>query len=82
MVTQDHARSINSGGVERKALTRALCAPGELSLEVKKFMTQKDDVFLLCSDGFYDNLSHHLIKQGMQIDILEEGMIMMSAKVL
>ena len=56
MVTQDHARSIQSEGGERKALTKALCAPGELSLEIKKFLTQKNDVFLLCSDGFYDNL--------------------------
>ncbi len=82
MVTQDHARSIASEHGERKALTRALCAPGELSLEVKKFQTQKDDVFLLCSDGFYDNLSHNVIKEGMQIRSLEEGMNLMSSKVL
>jgi len=82
MVTQDHARSISSEQGERKALTRALCAPGELSLEVKKFQTQKDDVFLLCSDGFYDNLSHNLIKEAMQTGALEEGMNLMSSKVL
>jgi len=82
MVTQDHARSIASEHGERKALTRALCAPGELSLEVKKFQTLPNDVFLLCSDGFYDNLSHNVIKEGMQISILEEGMNMMSSKVL
>jgi len=82
MVTQDHARTIQSEGGERKALTKALSAPGELSLEVKKFLTQKNDVFLLCSDGFYDNLSHNLIKEGMQIEILEEGMNLMSSKVL
>ncbi len=82
MVTQDHAKSIPSEHGERKALTRALCAPGELSLEVKKFQTQSRDVFLLCSDGFYDNLSHSLIKEGMQVDILEEGMHLMSTKVL
>jgi len=82
MVTQDHARIIQSASGERKALTKALCAPGELSLEVKKFLTQKNDVFLLCSDGFYDNLSHKLIKEGMQIEILEEGMSFMSSQVL
>ncbi|MDF1880498.1 serine/threonine-protein phosphatase [Sulfurimonas sp. MAG313] len=82
MVTQDHARNIPSEGGERKVLTKALCAPGELSLEVKKFMTQKNDVFLLCSDGFYDNLSHTLIKEGMQIEVFEEGMSLMSSKVL
>jgi len=82
MVTQDHARSISADGGERKALTKALCAPGELSLEVKKFIAHKNDVYLLCSDGFYDNLSHNLIKEGMKIKILEEGMSLMSSKVL
>lgn len=82
MVTQDHAKSIPSENGERKALTRALCAPGELSLEVKKFQTQKGDVFLLCSDGFYDNLSQECIKEGMQVDLLEQGMQVMSSKVL
>ncbi|SFV57348.1 Serine/threonine protein phosphatase [hydrothermal vent metagenome] len=82
MVTQDHARSIQSEGGERKALTRALCAPGELSLEIKKFTTYKNDVFLLCSDGFYDNLSHTFIKKGMEVDILANGMQLMCSKVL
>lgn len=82
MVTQDHAKSIPSENGERKALTRALCAPGELSLEVKKFQTQQGDVFLLCSDGFYDNLSQECIKEGMQTDLLEKGMQFMSSKVL
>lgn len=82
MVTQDHAKSIPGENGERKALTRALCAPGELSLEVKKFQTQQGDVFLLCSDGFYDNLSQESIKEGMQTDLLEKGMQFMSSKVL
>lgn len=82
MVTQDHAKSIPSENGERKALTRALCAPGELSLEVKKFQTKKGDVFLLCSDGFYDNLSQECIKEGMQTELLEKGMQFMSSKVL
>lgn len=82
MVTQDHARIVQSAQGERKALTRALCAPGELSLEVKKFVVQSDDIFLLCSDGFYDNLSHNIIQKGMQVDTLEDGMSLMSSKVL
>lgn len=82
MVTQDHARKIPSENGERKALTRALCAPGELSLEVKKFQIQSRDVFLLCSDGFYDNLSHNTIKEGMEVELLEEGMQLMISKVL
>ncbi|WP_457745791.1 PP2C family protein-serine/threonine phosphatase [Sulfurimonas sp.] len=82
MVTQDHAKNIQSEHGERKALTRALCAPGELSLEVKKFQVKKNDVYLLCSDGFYDNLSHQIIKEGMKMTPLQEGMKYMSSKVL
>jgi serine/threonine protein phosphatase PrpC len=83
MVTQDHAQNIQGeNGQQRKALTRALCAPGELSLEVKKFQTYIGDVFLLCSDGFYDNLSNQIIEQGMQLKPLEDGMKFMSTKVL
>ncbi|WP_457744612.1 PP2C family protein-serine/threonine phosphatase [Sulfurimonas sp.] len=82
MVTQDHAKNIQSENGERKALTRALCAPGELSLEVKKFQVLKDDVFLLCSDGFYDNLPIKIIQEGMQIKLLEDAMKLMSQTVL
>jgi len=82
MVTQDHARSIKNEQGERKALTKALCAPGELSLEVKKFKIQKGDIFLLCSDGFYDNLSNKVIKKGMQISLLKSAISYMSSIVL
>lgn len=83
MVTQDHAKSIHSeDGEERKALTRALSAPGTLSLEVKKFSVKKDDVYLLCSDGFYDNLSTATIKEGLEVETLKDGMQLMSSNVL
>lgn len=82
MVTQDHAKRIKNENGERKALTKALSAPGEFSLEIKKFQTKKDDMFLLCSDGFYDNLLNSDIEEAMKADILEEGMRIISAKVL
>ena len=51
-------------------------------MEIKKFETKQDDIFLLCSDGFYDNLSNNIIKSGMETSVLENGMEYMSTKVL
>jgi serine/threonine protein phosphatase Stp1 len=82
LVTQDHAQSIQNENGERKALTRALSAPGNLSLEIKKFHVQKEDIYLLCSDGFYDNLSTTTIKEGMRFETLKEGMELMTSSVL
>ena len=82
MVTQDHSRKIAHENGERKVLSKALCAPGELSLEVKRFEVRNQDVFLLCSDGFYENLPHSAIKQGMNGGNLQEGMSYMSSLIL
>lgn len=41
-----------------KALTRAIGAPQPLRLEVLELSTHPGDVFLLCSDGLYQGLSH------------------------
>jgi serine/threonine protein phosphatase PrpC len=82
LVTNDHARSIHNEQGERKALTKALCAPGEFSLEIKNFEAKTNDRYLLCSDGFYDNLSSSSIKEGMQKKDLREGMHFMTSKVL
>ena len=41
-----------------RALTRAIGARQALSLEVLELSTQPGDVFLLCSDGLYQALSH------------------------
>ncbi len=41
-----------------RALTRAIGARQPLSLEVLELDTYPGDVFLLCSDGLYQNLSH------------------------
>jgi serine/threonine protein phosphatase PrpC len=81
-ITQDHAENIIDESGERKMLTKALCAPGELYLDIQRFQVYIDDVFLLCTDGFYDNLTNLIIKDAMQNDILEHAMHLMSTQVL
>lgn len=82
IVTKDHAKNIQGEYGTQKVLTSALCAPGTLSLEVKKFNVKKDDIYLLCSDGFYDNLPLAILKEGMQIEALKDGMELMSSDIL
>jgi serine/threonine protein phosphatase Stp1 len=82
LVTQDHAQNIQNENGEKKALTKALSAPGTLSLEIKKFHVKEEDVYLLCSDGFYDNLSTSIIKEGMKLEVLKEGMDLMTSTIL
>ena len=41
-----------------RALTRAVGARSRLNLEVLELSTRPGDVFLLCSDGLYQTLSH------------------------
>ncbi|MBY8948814.1 MULTISPECIES: PP2C family serine/threonine-protein phosphatase [unclassified Pseudomonas] len=43
---------------DARALTRAIGGRQPLSLAVLEFTTQPGDVFLLCSDGLYQGLSH------------------------
>lgn len=43
---------------DARALTRAVGARQPLSLEILELRTQPRDVFLLCSDGLYQGLSH------------------------
>lgn len=43
---------------DARALTRAIGGRQPLSLAVLEFSTQPGDVFLLCSDGLYQGLSH------------------------
>jgi len=82
LVTTDHAKTVISEGTERKMLTRALSAPGELSIEIKRFKVEMDDIFLLCSDGFYDNLSSIQIKKNMINGVIEQSLKRMSSTVL
>ncbi|WP_175538045.1 PP2C family serine/threonine-protein phosphatase [Pseudomonas sp. OV546] len=43
---------------DARALTRAIGARQPLSLEILEFCAHPGDVFLLCSDGLYQGLSH------------------------
>lgn len=50
-----------------KALTRAIGAPQPLSLEVLELSVHPGDVFLLCSDGLYQGLSHRELGIAMSV---------------
>lgn len=69
-ITKDHAIEIDDFYGKRKVLTSAVCAPGDLKLEITKFTLQTNDVFLLCSDGLYDNVSSMTIKSSMEDELL------------
>lgn len=48
-----------------RALTRAVGARQPLSLEILELRVQPGDVFLLCSDGLYQGLSHQQLGSAM-----------------
>ncbi|WNJ82981.1 PP2C family protein-serine/threonine phosphatase [Pseudomonas canadensis] len=48
-----------------RALTRAVGARQPLSLEILELRSQPGDVFLLCSDGLYQGLSHRELGNAM-----------------
>ena len=50
-----------------RALTRAIGARQPLSLEVLELGIHPGDVFLLCSDGLYQNLSHGDLGRAMNV---------------
>lgn len=50
-----------------RALTRAIGAHQPLSLEVLELRTHPGDVFLLCSDGVYQGLSHDELGRVMSV---------------
>jgi len=81
-VTKDHAIEINDFYGHRKVLTSAISAPGDLHVETTRFITKEDDVFLLCSDGLYDNVSNKTIKDSMEDKTFEEGMNRLRLNVL
>lgn len=68
LITSDHAKEVQTKTGIRKVLTNALFAPGNADFEVRKFKVQLNDLFLLCSDGAYENLSNVQIKLIMQQD--------------
>jgi serine/threonine protein phosphatase PrpC len=73
-VTNDHAIEINDFYGHRKVLTSAISAPGKLFVETTRFLVEENDIFLLCSDGLYDNVSSKVLKNSMKDNSLEEGM--------
>jgi len=81
-VTLDHAKEIQTKNGMRKVLTNALSAPGELSVEVKKFRVQKRDIFLLCSDGLYDNVNAEFIQESLSCLSLDVGLDILTSYVL
>lgn len=81
-VTLDHARIIETPNGNRKVLTNALSAPGELSLDVKKFRVHKRDIFMLCSDGVYDNVTSEFIHETMQSLSLQVGLDVLASYIL
>jgi serine/threonine-protein phosphatase Stp1 len=53
-----------------RALTRAIGASEQLKLEVLEMEVGPDDVFLLCSDGFYQGLDEGLLREAMSLESL------------
>lgn len=81
-VTKDHSIEINDLYGYRKVLTSALSAPGNLFVETTRFIVKKDDSFLLCSDGLYDNIPSKIIKLSLEDNSLEIGMERLRSSVL
>lgn len=55
---------------DARALTRAIGATAQLKLEVLELEVGPDDVFLLCSDGFYQGLGEGLLRDAMSLESL------------
>lgn len=72
-VTKDHAVEIDDLYGYRRVLTSAISAPGDLKIEITRFIVHPEDIFLLCSDGLYDNVSNQTIKASMEDISLESG---------
>jgi serine/threonine-protein phosphatase Stp1 len=53
-----------------RALTRAIGASEQLKLEVLEFEACPGDVFLLCSDGFYQGFDDSMLGDAMNLDAL------------
>lgn len=73
-VTKDHAVEIDDLYGYRKVLTSAISTPGKLFVETTRFIVKEKDMFLLCSDGLYDNISSKIIKMSFEDENLEKGM--------
>lgn len=80
-VTKDHAVEIDDFYGYRRVLTSAISAPGDMKIEITRFIVKEKDVFLLCSDGLYDNVTNQVIKNSME-ENLEEGIEKLKFNVL
>lgn len=49
------------------ALTRAVGGDDQLSLDLVELDVLQDDVFVLCSDGFYQAVDHHVLSNALSI---------------
>lgn len=67
MDKQQFSREQAQAHPDARALTRAIGARQPLSLEVLELSTRPGDVFLLCSDGLYQGLSHGELGRAMAV---------------
>ncbi|MEB0092561.1 serine/threonine-protein phosphatase [Pseudomonas sp. CCI1.2] len=51
-----------------QSLTRAIGASDQLQLEIVELEVQPDDVFLLCSDGFYEGLNNEVLLRTLDLE--------------
>ncbi|WP_248750003.1 PP2C family serine/threonine-protein phosphatase [Pseudomonas sp. MWU15-20650] len=65
-----------------RALTRAIGAPSPLHLEVLELSTRPGDVFLLCSDGLYQALSHVELGQALSMAAPQQAVERLFARAL
>ena len=65
LISMDHTKELIEESGTRSILTNALFAPGDISIDTKRFLVKKNDIFLLCSDGLYGSLSNEKIKEAM-----------------
>ncbi|UII74022.1 serine/threonine-protein phosphatase [Pseudomonas sp. HN11] len=67
MDTQQLSPGLARAHPDARALTRAIGARQPLSLEILELRPHPGDVFLLCSDGVYQGLSHRELGRAMSV---------------
>ncbi|WP_256657070.1 MULTISPECIES: PP2C family serine/threonine-protein phosphatase [unclassified Pseudomonas] len=67
---------------DARALTRAVGARSPLHLEVLELSTRPGDVFLLCSDGLYQALSHGDLGCALSVDAPQHAVDQLFARAL
>lgn len=67
---------------DARALTRAVGGHAPLNLEVLELGTRPGDVFLLCSDGLYQALSHHALGSALSLGSPQQIVDRLFAQVL